>query len=221
MPIGSTSLGELPVTNSVGIINNIQEHPNQQMPNQQMPNQQMPNQNMEMPRNMESTRDLQDNSMKNTVISESRQTYNELVGQIQQADKTGATQLPSRDIPQNPNAVTMDETVKPNYISEQERLEDYIQNYETPDELIEKNQRDEKNQDSLENFYQELQMPILIAILYFLFNLPIIRKYLYKFLPKMFEKDGNPNLYGYVFNSLTFAFLYYLLTKILGRVLEI
>ena len=108
-----------------------------------------------------------------------------------------------------------------NYISEQERLEDYIQNYETPDELIEKNQQDEKNQDSLENFYQEMQMPILIAILYFLFNLPIIRKYLYKFLPKMFEKDGNPNLYGYVFNSLVFAFLYYLLTKILGRVLEI
>ena len=123
MPIGSTSLGELPVTNSVGIINNIQELPNQQISNQQIPNQQIsnqqipnqqiPNPNMEMSRNIQSTRDLQDNSMKNNVISESRQIYNELVGQIQQADKTGATQIPSRDIPQNPNAVTMDETVKP------------------------------------------------------------------------------------------------------------
>ena len=61
--------------------------------------------------------------------------------------------------------------------------------------------------------YDELQIPILIAVLYFTFQLPVVRKNLFKFLPSLFSKDGNPNLSGYITNSLIFGALYFGLTK--------
>ena len=201
--IGVTNIGELPITNNVGIVND------QQFQGMQItqPIQQQGIMNIESGQNNYLSKD---NNMQNTIMGQSQQilknpeisqtsqlsqvsqvsqvsqtvntnqntqqTYNELVGQIQQADKMGATQLPSRDIPQITNDITMDSTTKPNYIPEQERLEDYINNYQTPDEIIEENQQDESRIDSLEQTYREIQMPLLIAVLYFLFNLPIIRK---------------------------------------------
>ena len=220
--IGITNIGELPITNNVGIINNQE----QQEIKRQQPIQQQGLMNIESGQNQYLSND---NNIQNTIIENSshpinsnqntQQTYNELVGQIQQADKMGATQLPSRDIPQITNDITMDTTTKPNYIPEQERMEDYINNYQTPDEIIEENQQDETRIDSLEQTYREIQMPLLIAVLYFLFNLPIIRKYLRGFIPNLFKSDGNPNLSGYIFNSLLFAFIYYLLNKAISNLL--
>ena len=245
--IGVTNIGELPITNNVGIVND------QQFQGMQItqPIQQQGIMNIESGQNNYLSKD---NNMQNTIMGQSQQilknpeisqtsqlsqvsqvsqvsqtvntnqntqqTYNELVGQIQQADKMGATQLPSRDIPQITNDITMDSTTKPNYIPEQERLEDYINNYQTPDEIIEENQQDESRIDSLEQTYREIQMPLLIAVLYFLFNLPIIRKYLHRFIPNLFKSDGNPNLSGYIFNSLLFAFIYYLLNKAIAKLMS-
>ena len=220
--IGITNIGELPITNNIGIINDQELQGIQRQPIQQ-----------QGITNIE-TGDKQylsnDNNMQNYIIGQSshpvnsnpntQQTYNELVGQIQQADKMGATQLPSRDIPQITNDITMDTSTKPNYIPEQEKIEDYINNYQTPDELIEENQLDETRMDSLELTYRELQMPLLIAILYFIFNLPIVRKYLRGFIPNLFKSDGNPNLTGYIVNSLLFAFIYYLLNKAITNLMS-
>lgn len=220
--IGVTNIGELPITNNVGIINDKELQGIQRQPIQQ-----------QGITNIE-TGDKQylsnDNNMQNYIIGQSshpvntnpntQQTYNELVGQIQQADKMGATQLPSRDIPQITNDITMDTSTKPNYIPEQEKIEDYINNYQTPDEIIEENQQDETRMDSLELTYRELQMPLLIAILYFIFNLPIVRKYLRGFIPNLFKSDGNPNLTGYIVNSLLFAFIYYLLNKAITNLMS-
>ena len=41
---------------------------------------------------------------------------------------------------------------------------------------------------------------------------------LFSFLPALFNKDGNPNLYGYVFNSIIFGLLYSLLIKGLSSI---
>lgn len=227
--IGTTNIGELPITNNVGIVNNQDLQGIQPIQQQRITN-------------IESGEKLyltNDNNIQNSIIGQSsqpglsaqsshpvntnpntQQTYNELVGQIQQADKMGATQLPSRDIPQLTNDITMDETTKPNYIPEQERMEDYITNYQTPNEIIEENQEDETRIDSLEQTYRELQMPLLIAVLYFLFNLPIVRKYLRGFIPNLFKADGNPNLTGYIVNSLLFAFIYYLLNKAIAKLMS-
>jgi hypothetical protein len=61
--------------------------------------------------------------------------------------------------------------------------------------------------------YAELQTPILIGVMYFVFQLPVVRKNVFKFMPALFGKDGNPNLSGYVVNSVAFAALYFLMVK--------
>jgi hypothetical protein len=36
---------------------------------------------------------------------------------------------------------------------------------------------------------------------------------LWKIIPALFNKDGNPNLSGYIFTSTAFAGIFYVLTK--------
>ena len=65
----------------------------------------------------------------------------------------------------------------------------------------------------MDYIYQNIQLPVLVGVIYFLFQLPIVRKNLLTFLPNLFNKDGNPKLSGYVFNSVMFALFYTLLVK--------
>ena len=65
--------------------------------------------------------------------------------------------------------------------------------------------------------FNELQIPIIIALLYFLFQLPAIKKYSKAMMPFLFKEDGNPNLYGYVVNSIMFASMVYVLLKAVSK----
>ena len=69
------------------------------------------------------------------------------------------------------------------------------------------------SRDSLEILYDEFQIPIIIGLLYFIFQLPIVKTKLLILLPSLFSKDGNPNLTGYIFNSIFFGVLYYVISK--------
>ena len=71
-----------------------------------------------------------------------------------------------------------------------------------------------ENNNRLDDLYNEIQVPILLAVLYFLFQLPVFRKYLFSYFPVLFSKDGNLNINGYLFMSSLFGILYYLLNKI-------
>ena len=124
-----------------------------------------------------------------------------------------ALQLPSRDIPQNTASINNDVNVQPNYIPPNNN--DYIANHVTPNEIIQQNREKEVINDKTEEFYETIQMPILVGLLFFIFQLPFIRKNLFIYLPSLFNKDGNPNLSGYLFNSAIFALLYFSFTYIL------
>jgi hypothetical protein len=142
----------------------------------------------------------------------SQQNMNQFVSGLQQASAAGLTTLPSRDIPQSQSHLTQDPHMQPNYVP-QEQQGDYITEHQTNEDIIRKHTQREQQENSLDTFYNNLQAPILIAILYFLFQLPIVRKNILKFLPSLFNKDGNPNLIGYVINSAIFASLYFSMTK--------
>ena len=122
-------------------------------------------------------------------------------------------QLPSRDIPQNTASINNDVNIQPNYIPPNNN--DYIANHVTPNEIIQQNREKEMNNDKTEEFYETIQMPLLVGLLFFIFQLPFIRKNLFIYLPSLFNKDGNPNLSGYLFNSAIFALLYFLFIYIL------
>jgi len=131
---------------------------------------------------------------------------------LKEAQASGATVLPSRDIPQQTLSIQHDYQTKPDYVPTSE-TNDYIGNILNKEKIILEQKQKQNQADNLEYIYQNLQLPVLIGIMYFLFQLPFIRKNLLTFLPNLFNKDGSPKLSGYIFNSVVFASLYTLLVK--------
>jgi hypothetical protein len=141
-------------------------------------------------------------------------TINQIVNGIQQAGMNGMTQLHSRDIPMNPSSISNDAQIQPNYIPPTPKQHvDYIEDHEETDDMIEKYNRNMNRNNSADEIYNELQVPILLAVLYFLFQLPFLRKLLCKYIPALFSSDGNLNFNGIVFKSVLFAITYYSLDK--------
>lgn len=123
------------------------------------------------------------------------------------------TKLPTSDIPINSLPIQQDVQIKPNHIPESNNDKDYIGSILDREKIIQNKQNKENYYDNLDYIYSRLQGPILIGILYFIFQLPYIRNNIFTFLPALFNKDGNPNLYGYIFNSIIFGLVYYLMTE--------
>jgi len=150
-------------------------------------------------------------------INLDQNTINQIVNGLQQASVTGATQLPSRDIPMTTSNLTHDISIQPNFIPplpQNQNQNDYINNYQQTGDIINEYNSNLERSNSLDEMYNEIQVPILLAVLYFLFQLPFFRKFLFSYFPILFSKDGNLNINGYIFMSALFGILYYLLNKI-------
>ena len=224
---GTTSISQLPIHNQMTTMDQVPQNPNMVLntnpgtnnniiltkneviseSTSQMQNTQMP----QMPQIAENPQS------QNTQMPQTQNNYNELISQLQRASANGATGLPSRDIPMDTKNISDDVEIKPNFIPQPPRNDDYINNMQTPENLIMQNNREQTNIDRLDAFYNEFQLPLLISILYFLFQLPIFRRMIKKVLPSLFGQDGNPNLYGYFFNSLLFSSLFYILLKVINQ----
>jgi hypothetical protein len=76
--------------------------------------------------------------------------------------------------------------------------------------------RNNQKNNSLDDIYNEIQTPLLLAVLYFLFQLPFFKNILYKYLPLLFSNDGNYNIKGFLFISVLFGLLFHLLIKLTG-----
>ena len=159
---------------------------------------------------------------KNVVIQSQGQgqpldqtTISQIVNGLQQASSTGATLLPSRDIPITTQHLVHDTQIQPNYIPPPlpSQSTDYIESEETQRKILESYNQSLKKSSALDQVYDEIQTPLLLAILYFLFQLPIIKKHLFRFFPFLFLKDGNPNVSGYLFMSFSYGLLFYVLNK--------
>ena len=192
MNIGTTSIDALPVSPQTG--DNIRLDTYEQ--NIKIPN---PTQHLQQER---------DNDP-----STMQKNLNQFVTGIQQASAAGMMTLPQRDIPQNQQHLSQDINIQPNYIPLPDAQLDYIREQQTNDEIIRAQALKLTKKNSFDVWYDELQTPALIGILFFLFQLPVIQKQMCKLLPALFNKDGNPSLSGYVFTSVTFASVYYFLVK--------
>ena len=153
------------------------------------------------------------NSSSNSKFTLDQSTINQIVNGIQQASNNGNTQLPSKFIPMNTDTITQDPNVQINYIPNVNNTQnkDYIKDYQTTEDIIDSYNNNVSRQDRLDEIYSEFQTPLLLSILYFLFQLPVVKKYLYKFFPALFNKDGNQNIYGYLFTSTLFGLIYYII----------
>ena len=144
----------------------------------------------------------------NNQMTLDQSTISQIVNGLQQASLSGATSLPSRDIPMHTDTITKDEQVQPNYIP-QPSVKDYINEDDDYNNYV----RKENFENSLDKFYDEFQSPLLLEVLYFIFQLTIFKKVLYQYIPFIFFKDGNYNINGLLFTSCLFAFIYYTVSK--------
>jgi hypothetical protein len=154
-------------------------------------------------------------SAPNTSLTLDQSTISQIVSGLQQASSSGYTQLPSRDIPQNTNHIVQDPNVQPNYIPQPVNKSDYIKEYETNEQIVNNYNKSYENNNRLDEVYSEIQAPLLLSIIYFLFQLPIFRKTLFHYIPFLFSKDGNYNINGYLFTSAIFGLVFYLLNKVI------
>ena len=141
---------------------------------------------------------------------------NEFIGGLQRATASGMTALPIRDVPRNTESVVSDEQTMPNYVPKAPH--DYIrEHHENTQSFLHHHERLTNRGESIDVLYETLQVPILLAILYFTFQLPIMRKYLLMYLPSIFNKDGNHNLSGLLFISILFSCTYYGINFVLNQ----
>jgi hypothetical protein len=154
------------------------------------------------------------NEINKGPVSLDQTTISQIVNGLQQASIAGATMLPSRDIPQTTQSLTHDPHVQANYIPPPSN-KDYINDYneDDNDEIVNNYQKVEQVKNSLDSIYDEIQAPLLLSILYFLFQLPIVRKTLGKYIPLLCSNDGNYNINGLIFTCALFGFIYFMLSK--------
>jgi len=142
-----------------------------------------------------------------------QKNINQFVTGIQEASAAGLTELPSRDIPRNQQHIAQDIQIKTNHIPQKESYVDYIQEHQTNEQIIRAQIQQQTNKSRFDIIFDEVQGPIMLGILYFMFQLPVIQKQMCKLIPSLFGSDGHPNLSGYIFTSSIFASVYYFLVK--------
>jgi hypothetical protein len=156
---------------------------------------------------------------------------NEMISGLQRASASGMTNLPSRDIPMNTSNMMNDAQIKPNFIpipqahAQGQQINHYGPQHMQANNYIEDHEQDMSNEEkykkseilnsNTENIYKLIQIPVIVGILYFAFQLPVTRKYVLKFIPSVFNSDGNYNISGLIFMSALFASSFFGLSKIL------
>ena len=159
---------------------------------------------------------LETNELNNSVPLPPQLTpeqMEQLTRQIQNISNNGGTELPSRDIPMQTNHIVQDTQIKPNYVPEPPpEKRDYIKEGEVREEIRKRHEKREKE----DKFYEELQTPIFAMILFFLLQMPIVKKLMKKYIPQLFASDNHFTLSGYIFITIVFGLSFYGIQKIVN-----
>ena len=152
---------------------------------------------------------------------------NEVMQGVQRASANGMTMIPTRDIPMNPNTFTHDDQARPNYVPDPRSVHfqdgggaDYIKDYQSMESIVRANARQSNQLDTIEAIYYDIQMPILVGVMYFIFQMPVFRAQLLHFLPSLFGEDGNFKIMGLTATSAMFALVFFIIMKLLNKLGE-
>jgi hypothetical protein len=123
--------------------------------------------------------------------------------------------LPSRDIPRNTDGYTQDIETTVNYIPAPKLTSDYIRDFQDDEEKSIKTHKEKRHRERLmDTLLTEIQIPIFIGILFFVFQMPLIDALIFKKFSfmRIYNEDGNFNFYGLFIKSILFGFSYSILT---------
>ena len=159
--------------------------------------------------------DKQEKNTNGKLTHEQEQkNLNKIVSDLQQASASGLTKLNIRDVPRCERHLVQDEQTNVSYLPENE---DYIkEDNELENELNYnlKGKNSSSNSSLLDTLYEELSVPLLLFVLFFIFQLNYINNFLFKNLKFLFNETGNMNLQGYLIKSFLFTSIYYSLNKV-------
>lgn len=131
--------------------------------------------------------------------------------------------LPSRDIPMDMTNYQNDEEIQANYIPKPKVTKDYLKDYEeTSEKRIREHEEKKYRENKLDTILTDIQTPILIAFLFFFFQLPIINTFIFKRFSFMnlYNEDGNFNFSGLIFKSMFFGTVFYSIQKTMTFISE-
>lgn len=127
-------------------------------------------------------------------------------------EETPQVRLPSRDIPMDQSMYQQDEEIQPNYIPRTKLTSDYVNDYEDVTNMSIRKHENRKDRTSMiDRILSDLHTPILVALMFFIFQMPMVTTMLYRnfsFL-SVYNPDGNINFYGMVLKSAIFGSVFY------------
>ena len=129
--------------------------------------------------------------------------------------------LPSRDIPMNTLDYQNDQEIQPNYVPKPKLNSDYIREYEyASEEAMKKHERTKQRTQVATDTFSQLQIPILVAVLFFVFQMPIINSLIRRYLGfmKVYSEDGNINFMGLILKSACFGSIVYSMQSLANTV---
>lgn len=132
--------------------------------------------------------------------------------------------LPSRDIPIDTTGHSNDEQIQPNYIPPAKMTADFVREYEDiTDKKVERKEREKYQSRLLDTIISELQIPVIVGLLYFIFQMPFMNNLVFKKFSffAMYNEDGNINFNGVILKSMLFGLMFYSLTKFKEYIVEI
>ena len=135
-------------------------------------------------------------------------------------DNTPYNRLPSRDIQIDTSQYLHDEQVQNNYIPQSNKNNDYVREHE---ENSENYRKDKQKIRLIDSIFTEIQIPLFISIIYFIFQMPFINNIFIKYFSflNIYNQDGNINFKGLVFKSLIFGTFYYFVIEISKYISEL
>ena len=137
--------------------------------------------------------------------------------------------LPPRDMPIDPTQYTNDEQIQANYIPPipQEKVQttnEFMRKYEE-EKYRELKSHDEKKKkkSKKDEIIEQSQVPIFVAVLFFLFNMPFVNHLIFKRLAflQIYDTEGHLNTYGLFLKSASFGLIYYVASLMIDWLAEI
>jgi hypothetical protein len=148
---------------------------------------------------------------------------------FQQGQGQNQYALPPRDMPMDPTQYTIDANVQPNYIPPipQEKVQttnEFMRRYEEEKtKELKSHQEKKKKKSKKDEIIEQSQVPIFVAVLFFLFNMPLVNSMIFKRLAflQIYDTEGHMNTYGLFLKSASFGLIYYVASLLIDWLAEI
>lgn len=143
-----------------------------------------------------------------------------MVNNLESASKQGLTSL-AEDIPKQTTHITHDTQAVVNEIPEPPQVEanatpiDYIKNFATQEDVINQLSKQENKETTVEYILEEIKIPILVAIFFYVFHNKKFHKIILSKVPAFFNDTGGLSTNGLLALSAMFGVTYYSALKVL------